>query len=191
MSRLLPRERALLAAGAAALVLSALVFGLARPMLAKSRELAREEESLRAEIEQAAAMREAVPEIEEEIARLRAAAADIARPGGYIVAPQLVRDIEALSARLGVSLTRVRPGEPQPSAGCMKYPITFEFESSYDQMVRMLYELEQPAERLWVEGVEISSVRGTPGRLRTVVHAYAYVLGPGDAEEEGGDGAEA
>lgn len=190
MSRLSPRERALLAAGAAALVLSALVFGLARPMLARSRQLAREAESLRAELEEAAAIREAAPEIEEELARLRAAAADIARPAGY-VAPQLVRDIEALSARLGVSLTRVRPGEPQPSAGCMKYPITFEFESSYDQMVRMLYELEQPAERLWVEGAEISSVRGTPGRLRTVIHAYAYVLGLGDAEGEGGDGAEA
>jgi hypothetical protein len=58
--------------------------------------------------------------------------------------------------------------------GAVKYPATFQVEAGFSDLVRLMFELEQPERRLWVEGVEISADRQVGGRLQATFYVAAY-----------------
>jgi hypothetical protein len=177
-----PRERVLLVVGAIAAVGFVCIFGLILPMRDSAGKLAQTAASLRAKVKEANRMYSEVPKVVEEIATLRADtlglmfdAAD-ARVG-------VMREIDRLAAELDLTVASLRPGEAEAVAGCVKYPTTFVVESDFSRLVRLLYELEQPDHRLWVEGVEITASRTGGGRLRATLHVAAYVAAPRSEEE--------
>lgn len=178
------RELAIALVGLFVVVAFLLLFAVALPMRDRARKLADQARASRRQIDEAAQVEKRRPAVEREIASLQSKVDAVLRPGAEVT-PALVRDIEKLCERMGVRMIRVRPEEPAPAGGCMRYPVMFEVESTDDQAVRLLYELEQPQERLWVEGVEIGTARGAAGKLRTVVHVAAYGRAP---ESEGDDG---
>jgi hypothetical protein len=185
--RLSPRERFLIAIAGAALLVVVLVFGVVLPMVGRGAKLARDEAEYRAIVAEAASMYEAVPAVEAEVAELRSEAARLMFPREEAKIA-VVHEIDELAAEVGIHLTRVvPPGDPEPAAGCLKYSASFRAESTFSQAIDLLYRLEQPDRRLWVEGVEISAGRGSGAELQINVQLAVYV--PVEAGEE--DDAEA
>jgi hypothetical protein len=71
----------------------------------------------------------------------------------------------------------VRPAEPEYADDCTKFPTTFEVQSSFTDLVRLLYELERPPYSLWVEGTEVNVDRDASG-LRAAVTVSVYSCQP-------------
>jgi hypothetical protein len=185
--RLSPRERFLIAVAAAALIGFGLVFGLILPMAGRAATLARDEAEYREIIAEAASMYAAVPAIEAEVGDLRSEAARLMFPREEAKVA-IVHEIDELAAEVGIRLIRVMPpGDPEPAAGCLKYSASFRADSSFAEAIDLLYKLERPDRRLWVEGVEIISARGAGDELQVNVQLAVYV--PIEAGEE--DDAEA
>jgi len=185
--RLSRRERFLIAVTAVAVIGFALVFGLILPMVARAAQLARDEAEYRDVIAEAASLYEAAPAIEAEVADLRSEAARLMFPREEAKIA-VVHQIDELAAEVGLRLIRVvPPGDPEPAAGCLKYSASFRADSTFAEAVDLLYRLEQPDRRLWVEGVEITSGRGAGDELQINVQLAVYV--PVEAGEE--DDAEA
>ncbi len=182
MRRLSSRERFLIAIASAALVVSVLVFGLILPMARRAAQLARDEAEYREVVAEAASMYEAVPAIEAEVADLRSEAARLMFPREEAKIA-IVHEIDDLAAEVGIRLIQVvPPGDPEPAAGCLKYSASFRADSTFAQAIDLLYRLEQPDRRLWVEGVEITSARGAGEGLQINVQLAVYV--PVEAGEE-------
>ncbi|MCJ7797041.1 MAG: type II secretion system protein M, partial [Thermoleophilia bacterium] len=98
----------------------------------------------------------------------------------------MVGEIEKLSKELGVTLTSIRPGEVESADGSTRHPVTLKVEADLGKIVRLLYELEQPSRRLWVEGMEIASPRQTEGKLTGTVYVAAYSPLPESEAENAG-----
>ena len=187
MRRLSARERVLIIIAGAALIGFVLAFGVIVPMGRRAAELARNEAGYREVIAEADSMYKAVPTVEAEIADLRSETARL------MFAQQeaksaVVHEIDKLAAEAGIRLTRITPpGDPEPTAGCLKYSASFTADASFAEAIDLLYKLERPDRRLWVEGVEIISARGAGNELQVKVQLAVYV--PIEAGEE--DDAEA
>jgi len=185
--RLSPRERFLVILAGAVLIGFVLGFGLVVPMAGRAAKLARQEADYRSVIAEAARMYEAVPTVEAEVADLRAETARLmfTQEDAKVA---VVHEIDKLASEVGVRLTRVMPpGDPESTAGCLKYSASFQGESTFGEAIRLLYELERPERRISVEQVEIASGAAGGDELEISVQIALYV--PGEAGEE--DDAEA
>ena len=182
MRSLTRREQSLVVVAAVALVAFLLAFGLILPTRNRAAKLARQEQALSMKISEAASMYlEALREAEE-IAGLRAELRDLMFPHKD-ASIALVREIDRLTSELNVRVTGIRPGEVEPVAGSLRCPMTFTVESNFADIVRLLYELERPQRRLWVEGVEMTSSPPQAGELQANIHVAVYVQ-PGGGEED-------
>lgn len=182
MRRLSTRERLLVTLAGIALVVFALAFAVIRPMADRAGGLARDEAALRNAIAEATEMYEAAPAIRAEAEDLRAQVARLMFPRENVKV-EVVREIDRLAADLGIRIANVKPpGEPESLADCLKYTASFTVTSTFAESVRLLYELEQPGRRLWVEKVDIGGGREAGGELQINVQVTAYV--PAKAGEE-------
>jgi len=175
--RLSPRDRVLLFSSVAMLVVLALLFGVTLPMNDRMGKAAGEVSKLRRELAEAAAMYQQSPALRQEIGKLRSTATELSRPDAD-VGPDMIREIDRMAKDLGLTLINVRPAQPEAEGDCGKYAATFEVQSDYARLMRLLWELEQPPHPLWVEGVQISSERGGPGEMRTRISVAVYTLKP-------------
>jgi hypothetical protein len=85
-----------------------------------------------------------------------------------------VREIEKLSKELGVTVTSFRPGQSESADGSTRHPAVFKVDADLGKIVRLLYELEQPSRRLWVEGVEVAAARQGEKTLTATIYVAAY-----------------
>ena len=90
----------------------------------------------------------------------------------------VMRDISQLSSDLGLRLTSIRPDEPESIQNSVRYPLTFRVEADFAHIVRLLYELEQPPHRLWVEGIEIGPGPRGQAEPSALVHVATYTVRP-------------
>jgi len=129
-------------------------------------------------------MYRSLPRTEDEILELRSQIAALSRTQANPT-PDVVREIERLTSDVGVQLTSVRPAEPEYADDCTRFPTTFEVQSSFSEITRLLYDLERPPYNLWVEGAELNADREA-GLLRAAVTVSVYSCKPetkGDHEE--------
>jgi Tfp pilus assembly protein PilO len=173
MRPLSPREKALIVIAAAALILVVYLFALLLPMQERSRDLARQEASLREQIAAGERMYREGQTANGEIAALRAEVENLSFPQPDVKVGT-VRILEGLASEVKVTITSIRPGEPESVDGAIRYPVTLKLETQFGKAIRLLYELEQPGRRLWVEGLEITSARQTGDLLQVTVYVAAY-----------------
>jgi len=165
------RERLLIVVAAAVLVGFVLVFAVALPMVDRAGKLATDTQELRDRIAEASRMYESLPAMREESASLGAELRGLTKPTA-----EVARELDELTSDLGIRLTSVRPEDPEPVAGCLKHVTTFNVETDYAHMIRLLYELEQPGHRLWVEEIRISPPRRGANELQLIITVAAYVV---------------
>ncbi len=177
MRKMSRRDRILLGVWAAGLVIAALAIGVARPMQKRWSSLKRDIASLQKSISEAEAMYRETPAVEAEAAQLGAVVNTLSRPSDE-VGPAMIREIDQLTRELGVQLLTLRPGDVKDLDVCKKHTAVFEVESDFGRMTRLLYRLEEPPLRLWVEGVEISSDRTPENKVRAKVSVAAYTVEP-------------
>lgn len=181
------RERFLVIIAGVAVVVFALAFGVILPMAGRARTLADEEAALRRAIAEAAEMYESAPVMRAEVEEMRATAARLMYPRENVEVA-VVREIDGLASELGLRLANVRPpGEPASIADCTKYTMTFKADATFAKAVRLLYELERPERRLWVEEIDIGRSREAGVELQVSVQVAAYI----PAEEDEDDDVEA
>ncbi|UCC69413.1 MAG: type II secretion system protein M [Armatimonadota bacterium] len=184
MRRLSTRERLLVTLAGVALVVFALAFAVILPMADRVSGLARDETALRKAIAEAAKMYEAAPAIRAETEDLRAEVSRLMFPRENVKV-QVVHEIDRLTSDLGIRLANVKPpGEPESLADCLKYTTSFTVTSTFAESVRLLYELEQPGCRLWVEKVDIERGRGAGAELQINVQVAAYVAAKAGEEDD-------
>ena len=184
MRQLSQRERMLVLFAALALIGFILVFVIGLPMRNRSLRLARDVNNLRHEIAQAKSLYAQMPSIQAEIQDLRATASGLMFEKSNVKV-DVVHEIDRLTSDLGMSVTGVTPpGDAEPVSGCLKYTASFSADSSFSEMVRLLYKLEQPSRRLWVEGIEITPGRGGGEALHVDVHVAVYVPAPESEEQD-------
>ncbi len=175
MRKLSGRDRILLTAWLAGLVLLALVIGVARPMHARWRGLKKDIATLRQSIAVATAMYRETPAVETEVAELAQIVSTLSRPADE-VGPAMIREIDRLTGELGVQLLTLRPGDVEDLDVCRKHTAVFEVESDFPRIVRLLYRLERPPLRLWVEGVDLTSDRTPENKVRAKISVAAYTV---------------
>lgn len=183
MRRLSRRERGLIAAAVAALVIFVYAFGLLLPMRDRAQKLAQQEASLDRKIAEAERMYRGVPELVADIARLRRQV-DRLMFQAEETPVAMVQELDGLASDLGMTVTSVDPGDPEQVAGCVRYPMTLKVDSDFASLMRLLYALEQPEHRLWVEGVEITSARRGAGELGATFYVAAYAAGKESEDAE-------
>lgn len=183
MKRMSSRDRALLITAGAAIAAFAFTFGIALPSADQMADLSRDIGELKSKLARATKMYAQAPAIESEIAASQEALSALAHPEGEII-PAIVREIESRAADLGLTVSSIRPAEPVPTDGCLRYPIRIEVEANCDRVVKLLYELEKEGSRLWVEGVEVNAERGATSALRTTVNIAVYALLPLSEESD-------
>jgi Tfp pilus assembly protein PilO len=170
------RERTVLIAAGAALAGFLLVFFVVLPMRDTAKNLSGQIRTFSAAIDEANKMYRQMPAAEEEAKQMRAETAKLFMPENVEVTPSLVREIAQLNSDLGINLNSIRPAEPEPVGNGVRYPVSFRIEADFPHIVRLLFELEQPPHRLWVEGIEITpGARGASG-LSALVHVASYSL---------------
>jgi len=182
--RLSRRERFLVMVAGVAVVGFALVFAVILPMADRARSLARDEAVLRDAIAEATKMYEAAPAIRADVEGLRAEVARLMFPRENVKV-EVVREIDRLASKLGLRVTNVRPpGEPESVADCVRYTMSFKADSTFAKSVQLLYELEQPECRLWVEEVDIGRGREAGVELQINVQVAVYVPAKAGEEED-------
>jgi len=173
MRQLAPREKALVAFAVTALVIFAYVFGLLLPERRALGDARRWQGQLKDQLAQAELMYREAAAAQQQVAALGAQSQSIMF-GSSDVQSGMVTEIEKVSKELGVAVTSIRPGDPDSADGSTKHPAVFKVETDLGNIVRLLYELEQPGRRLWVEGVEITSARKTGGALAATIYVAVY-----------------
>ncbi len=173
MRPLTPREKLLIAITASVLIIVVYLFALLLPVREQARELARQEASLQEKIKAAEQMYREAEAANGEIMALRAELANIlfSKPDARV---GMVRAVEQLATEMKLTITSIRPGEAEAVEGAIRYPLTLKLEADFGKAARLLYELEQPSRRLWVEGVEITSARQTDQTLQITIYIEAY-----------------
>jgi Tfp pilus assembly protein PilO len=143
------------------------------PMRSTSARLDRAAAELRGKIAQADAMYRQLPAMQQQVVELQKRIDSLSRSQANPT-PDVVREIGRLTLQYGLRLSSIRPAEPQTGDTYTKYTTTFEVQSRLDNLVRLLYELEQPPYNLWVEGVEIGTEQGSSAGLRATVMVAVY-----------------
>jgi len=181
MRQLSARERRLLPIAAVALILFVYVAGLILPLNDRSKGLAEELEMLKGQTERAEMMYAAAETAASDIAALREQTQALMFLEGD-VRVGMVRELESLARQTKLSITSIRPEEPQSTDGAIKYPATVKVEADFSELVRLMFDLEQPDRRLWVEGVEISAPRRGEEKLQATFYVEAYTQ-PAESED--------
>ena len=158
MRQLAPQQRRLLAIGAAAIVVLLYFVTLLMPLTAVRRELSLQRDSLNGAIERSQMMSHAAQAARDDVAELLKDIDTLMFTDGD-VRVNMVRQLERVAADTGLTITSIRPDEPEMTDAAVKYPATFQVEAGFSDLVLLMFELEQPERRLWVEGVEISADR--------------------------------
>jgi len=180
MRQLSPRERIFVTLGGIFVFLAIYLWGFLLPLRGKSYRLRQEATTLRSQIEQSQLMYQEAPSIADEIH-------DLDRHVEAVMFPErdlrsgMVRSLESLSSEFDVTITSIRPADPETVDGAVKYPATVRAVAELPRLVRLLFELERPERRLWVEGIEITSARQTDEELQATI--YLAVYGPADESE--------
>ena len=175
------RERRLLPVAAVALILFVYVAGLILPLSNRSKDLTEELELLKGQTERAEMMYDAAETAASRIADLREQTQALMFLKGD-VRVGMVRELESLAGEANLSITSIRPEEPQSTEGAMKYPATVKVEAEFSELIRLMFDLEKPDRRLWVEGVEISAPRRDEEKLQATFYIEAYTQ-PDESEE--------
>jgi Tfp pilus assembly protein PilO len=173
MRQLTPREKAIVGVGAAAVVIFAYLFGLLLPARRAAASIAQQQTEVRDQLDQAERMYHDAMSAQTKIASLKKQSQDIMFPAADVQSGT-VREIEKLSKELDVTVTSIRPGDPESADGSTRYPTVIRVEADLGKIVRLLYGLEQPNRRLWVEGAEITSARQTGATLQATIYVAAY-----------------
>ncbi len=173
MRQLSPREKVIAAIGLAVAVIFGYLFILLLPARRASADMASQQAQLQDQLERANQMYKSALSAADEIAKLKKQSQDLMFPAADVQSG-MVSEIEKLSKELMVSVTSIRPGDPEKTDGAMRYPSVIKFEADLGKIVRVLYELEQPNHRLWVEGVEITSARQAGGILSATIYVASY-----------------
>ncbi len=182
MRQLTPQQRRLVLTGAAAAVVLLYFVALLMPLTARRRELSLEKESLSGAEDRAQMVNQAAQAASNDVARLHEDIQALMLPEVFPegdVRVNMVKQLERLAADKGLTITSIRPDEPEMTDGGVKYPATFKVEAGFSDLVLLMFELEQPDRRLWVEGIEISADRQVGGRLQATFYVAAYA----EAEE--------
>jgi Tfp pilus assembly protein PilO len=180
MRPLASEHRRLLVIGAAAFIVFFYLLVVLMPLSARGRELSSERESLNGAIERAQMMYEAAQGALDDVAALREEIDSLIFPEGNVPV-NMVRRLERLAADTGLTITSIRPERPEMIDGAVRHPATFKLEADFSDLVLLMFALERPGRRLWVEGVEISAGRQARGRLQATFYVAAY------AESEEGE----
>jgi Tfp pilus assembly protein PilO len=169
---------------AAAIVLIYVVF-LIMPLQARAGRLTQEVDTLTTKIQEVASMYAEMPSMIEEVrgARARAAEQLFSEPD---VPMAVMRQLDALASDLGLVVASITPQEPELVDGIMRYPTLFKVETDFAHLVQLLYEIEQPKQRLWVEAVRISTERGG-AKLQAEIRTSAFAPAP-ESEEIDAEG---
>jgi len=171
--RLSRRDRMVLICSLGTLAALALVFGVALPMREASARVGTEVAQLRQKIAEAEDMYAQAAAVRQEVAKLRGRVKRLSRPDKGVSA-NMIRQMDELTGDLGVRLINVRPGQPQRAGACRKHTASFEVESDLRALARLLWEIEQPPNPMWVEGLEISSEVGGGRAMRTTLNVAVY-----------------
>jgi hypothetical protein len=171
-----PRARAPLIIAVGALALFLLILFVALPMRDTAKNLSDQIGALTAKIDKAVQMYRQMPAAQEEVKQLKARTAAQFRPDNPDVTPDVVREIGQLTDDLGLSMSSIRPAEPEKVGNGVRYPFTFRVETDFPHIVRLLYELEQQPHRLWVEGIEVNPGGRGSAQLTALIHVAAYSL---------------
>ncbi len=177
------RERVMVAAAVAVFVAFAYLYGLLMPLRARAAVAAREEEALRAKIAAGARMYDERAGVEQEIATLRSRTDELLFSDPD-VPKAIVRQLDHLASKVRVAVTRVSPEEGDPVGELVRFRMQFEVESDFAHAVRLLYELEQPEQRLSVEKVDMGAIRGEGGKLRVTIDVAAFGPPPQDEDSD-------
>jgi hypothetical protein len=182
MNTMTGRERWLLAAAVAAAVVFVYIVWLVMPLRSRADSVAREYEALNAGIGAAERMYEATRGMPEVLEKLRAQS--VAQLFSDPDVPMAVmRQLDTLASDVGIVVASVVPEEPELIDGLTRYPTLFKIETDFPSLIRLLYEIERPEQRLWVEAVRINRGRGN-AKLQAEIRAAAFAPAP---EGEGPD----
>ena len=158
--------------------------GVVLPLGNGARALARTEASLSRKIEEATRMYLQVPELVQENAKLRGDLQGVMLPGRDVEV-RVMQELDEVASELNVRVASVRPGETEPLEASLRHPVTVTVECEFPQLVRLLYEMERPEHRLWVEGVEISTARQPGGKLQANIYVAVYSQAERSEEDAG------
>jgi len=173
MRQLAPREKVVVGIGASALVLFVYAFGLLLPARRALTGAVSQQAQYREQLSEADRMYREAMAARGQIATLTEQSQSLMSPWPDVMSG-MVGEIERLSKELGATVTSIRPGETESADGSLRQPATVKVEADLGKVVRLLYELEQPSRRLWVEGVEIASPRQADDKLTATVYVAAY-----------------
>jgi Tfp pilus assembly protein PilO len=177
MRQLTAREKVIVSLGAAALVIFAYAFGLLLPARRTLADALQQQAQLTDQLNRTERMYREAMAARQQIAALNQQSQGIMFPSADVQSG-MVREIEKLSKELAITVTSIRPGEAEAADGSTRHPAVFKVEADLGKIVRLLYELEQPSRRLWVEGVEIASSRQGESTLAATVYVAAYSPSP-------------
>jgi Tfp pilus assembly protein PilO len=173
MRRYGSRERVFVVSAGAVLVVFAYLLVFMLPAQRTLADLKRQQTQLRQQLEQAGLMYREGLAAQQQIAALKAQSQSLMFQSSDVQLG-MVTQIEKLSKELGVTVTSIRPGEAELAVGSTRHPAVFKVDADLGKIVRLLYELEEPGRRLWVEGVEITSARQTGDVLSATIYVSAY-----------------
>jgi len=143
------------------------------PMRTEAGRLSREIAGQRQYRRQQEQARLGLPRLQEKAKDIQAQIASLSRPNANPT-PDVVREIERLTKEQGLELTNIHPAEPEYLENSTKYGTSFDAQASFEQVIRLLYELEKSPHYLWVEGVDITGERGGGSVvLHAIVAVYA------------------
>ena len=188
MRQVAGREKTLILIGVIALVLFAYVFGILLPMNRTAADLTRDRIAFEGQIERADSMYSSAQRAEGDIAKLREETAALMLPEPE-VSVEMVRRLERLARGTKLTITSIRPEDIETVDGVLKYPATFKVEAEFADLIDLMYKLEQPDTRLWLEGVEIQAPRREGESLQATFYVAAYGSVPGEQKQEGADAA--
>jgi hypothetical protein len=181
MKDLTGRERLLLAVALIAIVVFVYLYALAIPLHTRASGVARDERTLATRMAAAAGMYDDTANVTDEIAALRLRAGEMLRTESDVPVA-VMRRLDALASEAEVVLTDVRPLEAEPLGDLIRYPTTVKIKSDFPHLVRLLYEIQRPEHRLWVEEVQISAGRSGGDELDTTLRVTAFTPAP-ESEE--------
>ena len=173
MKTITTREKNLLLVGALVLILFVYAFVLLFPAQRALGDLAAEKVRLESQLEHANTLYRRAEGATSEIAALRQHMGEFLFPDPETTVAS-VRALEKLAGETGAVITRIRPEDPSVADGLIRYPATVRVEATFSELVRLLYELEQPDTRLWVEGTEIAAGRQSGDDLQATIYVATY-----------------
>jgi type II secretory pathway component PulM len=176
MKQLSSRDQALAVLGGVGLIVLVLFLVVAMPLRSQGAKLERQAQALQKQITEAEKAYREVPTLKEQIKTAETQLGTLTRSKTNPI-PDVVREVNKLTKELKVRVTSTRPSEPEYAETYVKYATTFEVQAAFEDLVRLLYELEQPPHNLWVDGAELDRDDRT-GQLRATITVSVYTRRP-------------